>query len=257
MIVKWTLRYYSTMYGSCFLHFLLQQNFQGDIIFLVIKLMISPETFYENTLKGKSEKEIYSKIRGLKNKIGYLKNIVEHPEYQCLIHPSETVRIYCYREYLARAIKALADINVKYTPTKAELRALSFDENISSISEIRFSIGGYFGGYTLYQIDLTQNDIKLLITPPFSDDSESDTLPVCIDKKDFLEQFREIYIGEWRSRYVNKGVLDGTQWSLDIYYSNDKRSVHIYGSNAYPYNFDRLCDLLEITEDEDSDDENV
>ena len=57
-------------------------------------MMISPEGYYEMNLKGKSEKEIRSAIRGLKNEIGHLKNIMEHPEYgsEPLIHPSEDVR---------------------------------------------------------------------------------------------------------------------------------------------------------------------
>lgn len=44
-------------------------------------MMISPEGYYEMNLKGKSEKEIRSAIRGLKNEIGHLKNTMEHPEY--------------------------------------------------------------------------------------------------------------------------------------------------------------------------------
>ena len=42
-------------------------------------MMICPETFYDENLKGKSEREIHAVIRGLKQKIGRLKNIMEHP----------------------------------------------------------------------------------------------------------------------------------------------------------------------------------
>ena len=44
-------------------------------------MMISPEYYYEEYLKGKNEKQILSAIRGLKNHIGYLKNVMENPNY--------------------------------------------------------------------------------------------------------------------------------------------------------------------------------
>ena len=44
-------------------------------------MMISPETYYEMNLKGKTAEQIMSAIRGLKNEIGHLKNLMEHPDY--------------------------------------------------------------------------------------------------------------------------------------------------------------------------------
>ena len=71
-----------------------------------------------------------------------------------------------------------------------------------------------------------------------------------IDKQEFLEAFKDLRIGEWRKKYdtyrFNIAVMDGTQWHLEIYFSNGHGPVKIYGDNAYPYNFDRLLDLFEI-----------
>lgn len=44
-------------------------------------MMISPESYYEMNLKGKTAEQIMSAIRGLKNEIGHLKNVMEHPNY--------------------------------------------------------------------------------------------------------------------------------------------------------------------------------
>ena len=65
-------------------------------------MMISPEAYYELYLKGKDEKQILSAIRGLKNEIGHLKNVMEHPEYasQITVRPSEDTRLWCNRLYL-------------------------------------------------------------------------------------------------------------------------------------------------------------
>ena len=57
----------------------------------VITMMISPEWYYEENLKGKTAKEIMTAIRGLKKQIGHLKNVMEHPEYINTICPSEAV----------------------------------------------------------------------------------------------------------------------------------------------------------------------
>ena len=42
-----------------------------------------------------------------------------------------------------------------------------------------------------------------------------------------------MYLHEWKKRFVDLNVMDGTQWSLDIKLTNN-RSRHYYGSNAYP-----------------------
>lgn len=221
--------------------------------------MISPESYYEMHLKGKSEKEIRTAIRGLKNEIGRLKNIAEHPEYQCMIHPSESVQIWCTRLYLEEAKKALSEIGGEYKPSQAELKAQEFEDNIPNIAEIEFCIGGYFGGYPTYRVDLTGDEIKVLYTPAFADEANSEDYFIGEDEelytKDyFLDLFKDLHIGEWRNRYTldrfGYAVLDGTQWYLIIKYKDGKRSRRFYGDNSYPYNFDRLCDLFGIENDE-------
>lgn len=51
--------------------------------------------------------------------------------------------------------------------------------------------------------------------------------------------------------------LDGTQWELTIEFSDGHKSFKIACSNAYPYNFDAIQELLGIDsgEDEEDDDE--
>ena len=42
-------------------------------------MMISPESYYEEYLKGKTKEQIMTAIRGLKQEIGRLKNSMENP----------------------------------------------------------------------------------------------------------------------------------------------------------------------------------
>ena len=212
-------------------------------------MMISPETYYEEYLKGKTPEEILKAIRRLKREIARLKNIAEHPDYVCEMHPSESVRIFCSYDYLERAKLALKESGVEYQPTKSELKAMDFDENIPNISKIIFSIGGFCCGEELVEVDIDETTAKLKYAhshiPVMPDDFDKTET---IDKASFLEEFKQLHIGEWRKNYNTKRfgytVLDGIQWELEIHYSNDKKPVKIYGDNTYPYNFARLKDLL-------------
>ena len=212
-------------------------------------MMICPETYYELYLKEKTAEEIFSAIRGLKNEIGRLKNIVEHPEYECRMHPSEKVRISCNREYLERAKQALADVGVEYQPSKAESKASEFNKNIPNIRKITLSIGGYFYGIDVFEIVVGETRVDFIFshsdTPTIIDNFE---FRYDCDKIKFFELFQRLHIGEWRNNYNTSRfgytVCDGTQWELEINYSNGMKPVIIHGNNAYPYNFDELKELL-------------
>ena len=58
-------------------------------------------------------------------------------------------------------------------------------------------------------------------------------IPLSFTKDEFINGLKRIHIGEWKRDYENLDILDGTQWSLELYFSNDKKAVKIYGSNAY------------------------
>ena len=217
-------------------------------------LMISPESYYEQKLKGKSEKEIRTIIRGLKNEIGHLKNIMEHPNYgnQPISHPSEAVRIWCDRMYLECAKQTLHEIGAVYTPAQAELKAMRFQENIENIREIRLEIGGYFTGYCQYTISIEDDQIhydvehSLMLQPVKMLNADDYSMT----KDELFEGLRELHIGEWLHKYDPERFgymyLDGTQGTMDIEYSNGMKAAHYYGNNSYPYNFDKLAELLRI-----------
>ena len=215
-------------------------------------MMISPETYYEKNLKGKTAAQILVAIRGLKKEISRLKNNIENPSDLCMTDPSEDVRLSCTREYLERAKQALVEAGGTYVPSKAELKAEEFNANIPFISKVEFCIGGFFDGfetrtYTIEGDNIYMDDEHFLIFKP------SDLGDVEIEemnKVSFLKGLADLRIGEWRRNYDSSRwgdtILDGTQWHLYIYYSNGRRPVKIEGSNDYPYNFDKLQRLLDI-----------
>ena len=215
-------------------------------------MMICPETFYEMNLKGKTAEQIMTTIRGLKQEIGRLRNIIEHPEYECTVHPSEQVRIACYRSYLDRAIQAFEETGSTYIPSAAEKKATEFDANIPYITNVFFSIGGFFNGYKTrkYTIDgdKIRGQISQSIFYNLTNIDDAEILEMEID--DFFSALKDLHIGQWRKHYNTHRfgylVCDGFQWHFEIYFSNGYKPVKISGDNAYPYNFDQLLELFKV-----------
>lgn len=229
--------------------------------------MISPESYYEMNLKGKTAEQIMSAIRGLKKEIGHLKNVMEHPDYgsDVIMCPSESTRLWCTREYLERAKIALAEAGGEYKPSQSELKAIEFDNKLSAISQIVFTIGGYFAGYETRTISLDGGDLQVNVQHSLSIEPEEPTAEFILplDKDEFLDELSRLHIGEWRSSYNPERfgymVLDGTQWELVIHYNNGVKPFESHGSNSFPYNFDEFQELLgidtSVDEDEEEDDE--
>ncbi|MBQ3235125.1 MAG: hypothetical protein IJA97_03080 [Clostridia bacterium] len=67
------------------------------------------------------------------------------------------------------------------------------------------------------------------------------------DKDEFLQEFANLHVGEWRKSYLPDRfgvcVLDGVEWELKIEY-NTHKSVKFSGTNAYPYNFKELLRVI-------------
>ena len=213
-------------------------------------MMISPECFYEMYLDNKSDKEIITVIRGLKNKIGHLKNVIENPKYadEKQTAPDVLVQIKCYRLYLERAKKTLLEAGVTYPASKQEQRVNLFQGKIKDIISLEFEIGGFFQGMTKYNVSYDDEKVVIkkevsFITPESKNTKRIHTL----DKEDFSKELKKLYIGEWRRNYSTSRfgymVCDGTQWNLEITYMNGER-YKIEGDNDYPYNFDELTELL-------------
>ena len=103
------------------------------------------------------------------------------------------------------------------------------------VTSIKFSIGGYFEGTTEVTIKKTENGtiVKVVKFPDDLDIPEDRQITPLKWRKIVNTLYGHIYLHEWKKEYVDMGVLDGTQWSLDINLTG-RRSRHYFGSNAYP-----------------------
>ena len=213
-------------------------------------MMYSPDQYYESSLKGKSVTQVMTKIRSLKREINRLIRILEDPEYVPERYPTETVQLSCAREYLEKAKHALVEAGGTYTPTKAEEKELALRENIPFISKITFSIGSYFTGHEIRTITIDEDahlhvDHSCFLKPSnLPSEAELD-----LTKEELFDGLCRLHLSQWRKRYDDPCVMDGTQWALTIAFSNGFRTIHITGSNAYPYNFQDLLELLGVSND--------
>ena len=214
-------------------------------------MMIGPEYYYDKYLKGKSAKEIMSAIRSLKREINRLKNIAEHPEYLCTVHPSEEVRILCNKDYLERAKRALIDAGGEYIPTGAELKAAEVRDNMAYACRVEFSIGGESEGFETGIYTFDGDLLKVEIEDSLGIEPSHITMPEDeVEKADFIDGLTSLDLGEWRRRYDTErfgySLVDGIAWELSVYFSNGYKPLKICGINAYPYNFGKLMNILNV-----------
>ncbi len=102
------------------------------------------------------------------------------------------------------------------------------------ITGIVFSEGGYFGGHD--HIEITNENGKCTSTyMHFPDSLETCIKEVSISqwKKLMDTLFTRLCIHEWKKRYVDPYVCDGTQWELELKLTRG-RHYTIYGSNDFP-----------------------
>ena len=216
-------------------------------------MMISPETYYEMNLKGKSQEEIMKKIRSLKIKIGQLKRSIENADdIVCEVFPGRLTRLKCNRDYLERAIQAYEEAGGEYVRSKAEQKDHDFNEALDSMSKLVFTIGGFFCGHETRTFTVSDGQVLVDVEKTMISMDKEEYGPY--RKEEFISGIKALHIGEWKRTYNDLLVMDGTQWELDIYYNNGRRPTKISGSNAYPYNFDDLKEFLEV-EMEDEEDE--
>ena len=114
------------------------------------------------------------------------------------------------------------------------------------IESIIVEYGGYHDGTEIRKI--THDGDEIVVERRFYNGA-SDDGKVLYDRmtwSSFLEAIESLHIDTWDEEYDNPDVLDGSQWSLDLEYSNNVKGKHYRGSNMYPENFDDFLRVIEM-----------
>ncbi len=207
-------------------------------------MMVSPENVYEE-LKGKSDKEVLLQLRRFKQLIVQLKKDLEFPnaEEVVVVCPSPLVQIKCIRNYIEECKRILAERGIEYKPTRIEQRALDFNSRLTELTQIQVIFTGLFAGYKNYIVTLGESEQSVSYGVGI-DFTQIHSWKIELDKLEFISELAELNIGEWKHSY-HSPALDGIQWEMKFTFADGTRQK-FEGSNAYPYNFDVLVELLSI-----------
>ena len=213
-------------------------------------MMISPESYVEFEIKGKSREDISKEIRSLKRELEALKSKAENEKdfMDVIISPSLDVRMDMTREYLEASRRYLRELGYEYPETKAEQRTKTFDDNIPYIEMIHVQYERYRGGGEERKVSHEGNTIKVLEDYSFSLPVKRRGTRLYKGKQwdGLLEDLKTVHMGEWRSRYVRDDVLDGYYWKIVITYNNGTGPRRFSGSNKYPFSFEKFMEIMEI-----------
>lgn len=219
-------------------------------------MMLNVDDYYDWYLKGKSLPGIMREIEKLRKTMASLKSKMESPEYnkENNCWPNEKMQICATRAYLNRAKEAYAEAGGVYEPTKAEKKAADFAARIPLIDKIILNIDSFNLGLEVRTVRFRGERTYLKINNPFYSYPSGKTCrhQLLISKELFLQSIKGLNIGEWRPKYNVKRfgytVIDGSDWSLEIYFSDEDKPFKVYGDNNYPYNFADLYELLSFDE---------
>ncbi len=119
---------------------------------------------------------------------------------------------------------ALALIPMATTTSAAEPSAVP--------KTFRAHIGGFGGGD--FVVELRDNVLTYTARArERGQPARTETIvPSAAQWREFRAALDDLRIWEWKKEYASKGIVDGTQWSIDIAYAD--RSLAAQGSNNFP-----------------------
>lgn len=158
---------------------------------------------------------------------------VMSPELEEQLDKGEVVLVgYCINDYAPayHCNKCKKDFGAPTTELEAE--ALSF----------YFNIGGFFGDN--YMIMIVKMDDGAAVNysagagylpeePTANEERSTEEWRV------FIHKIFRCYIADWKKRYIDSHVIDGTQWEMKINFMN-RKPIKVYGSNKYPVHWDKF-----------------
>jgi len=121
----------------------------------------------------------------------------------------------------------------------------AIDAAYSKITTIKASVGGYWGDNYDVEIDI----VHLIVTWKRSGNGvevKETRKRIRESTKDhFLEQLKHTDLLNWKAKYLDMEICDGTSWSIEII--TDAKNTRKYGINKFPEEWDPFCQLIAKT----------
>ena len=144
-----------------------------------------------------------------------------------------------------KTVKYITNFNKKLNEVK------NLTLYVTSFSEPRNPVEITFEGDTIYRLEKSWQ----LSEADYDEYYKYAREILEISKKNFIYELEEINIASWDKEYIDREILDDTQWNFEIEYNDGKKKKY-HGSNDFPDGFEELCKLFGIDlgwDDEDDD----
>ena len=116
------------------------------------------------------------------------------------------------------------------------------------VESVRFRVGRFLVG--THELKISKNEAGALVEVdafPVFDPEEIKERERMITEKEWNKILDSLYgrlfLHEWKKKYVDLNVLDGTQWELEIKLTKGRKRSY-YGSNMYPPYWENLKRLF-------------
>jgi hypothetical protein len=97
-------------------------------------------------------------------------------------------------------------------------------------SQFRARIGGYMGA--IYRVELRGNSLRYTYWLTGVKHQPITITPTAEQWREFRAALEQAKVWRWKATYASPGIVDGTQWSLELKYAD--RSITTKGDNNYP-----------------------
>lgn len=114
----------------------------------------------------------------------------------------------------------------------------AIDHAYNQIKGIKSSVGGYFGGYFEVEIDFERRNLTWSHLGGGVEDYYKKTIKQSSINR-FIEELKMLNLLNWKSKYIETDICDGTQWSVEVVRSG--RIIRKYGDNKFPDGWDEFC----------------
>lgn len=117
----------------------------------------------------------------------------------------------------------------------------AIDAAYSKIKVLKASVGGYFDGYLYAEVDLENLKTTWSFIHYEKEEIKKKTIRKSTAER-FIHQLKMVNLLNWKSKYIQPGVLDGTHWSLEIITA--EKSIKKFGDNQFPDEWDMFCTIM-------------
>lgn len=120
-------------------------------------------------------------------------------------------------------------------------REQAIDVAYGKIKIIKASVGGFFGGYYHVTINLVNLETTWSLTEGGTEETSKKKIrPKTAGK--LIEQLKRTNLLKWKAKYIEPGISDGTQWSVEII--TEGRTIRKHGDNKFPEEWEMFCRLM-------------